>query len=104
LNDYSEEVIESWLKAAVRNMAHRGGDSIKVEDLALHLERQCGIRFSEFEKELRTTAAGRKPAHVQSSEGTPVKEPSQGESPGACLQKGKQKVPENSQRGSQRES
>ena len=86
MNDYSEEIIEAWLKAAVRNMAHRGGDSMTVEDLALHLERQCGIRFSEFEKELRTTAAGRKPAQGQSSKETPGK------------------VPENSQGGGQRES
>jgi transcription initiation factor TFIID subunit TAF12 len=100
LNDYSEEVMEDWLKASARNMAHRGGDSIKVEDLALHLERQCGIKFSEFEKELRTTAARRKPAQGQSSEGTPVKEPSQG----VPLQKGKGKVPEKRQAGGQLKS
>jgi transcription initiation factor TFIID subunit TAF12 len=97
LNDYSEEVIEDWLKAAARNMAHRGGDSIKVEDLALHLERQCGIRFSEFEKELRRTAAGRKPAQGQSSEGTPVKEPSQG----TPLPKSTGKSSQNNQGGGQ---
>lgn len=73
LLDIADEFIDSVTNFACRLAKHRGGDTLEVRDLQLHLERNHNIRipgFSSDETRMSSTAAGTAPSTKKTTQGT----------------------------------